>query len=86
MPRPGPSAGAAGLLASFRAIVGARHVLTGEMQTRRYRQGYRFGQGRVLAVVRPGSLVEQWWLLQACIGAGAIVITDRKSTRLNSSH
>lgn len=82
MPRPGPSAGAAGLLASFRAIVGARHVLTGEMQTRRYRQGYRFGQGRVLAVVRPGSLVEQWWLLQACIGAGAIVITQAANTGL----
>ncbi|NII72001.1 D-lactate dehydrogenase [Dyella sp. SG562] len=72
----------AALLAACRGIVGARHVLTGDAKTRRYRQGYRFGNGKVLAVIRPGSLVEQWHALAACIAAGAVVITQASNTGL----
>ncbi len=49
------------------AIVGRRHVLTGEARSRRYRSGYRTGGGAALAVVRPGSLLEQWRVVQACV-------------------
>ncbi|QRQ88792.1 D-lactate dehydrogenase [Cupriavidus oxalaticus] len=70
------------LLASFAEIVGGRNVLTGDAQTRRYRTGYRFGTGRVLAVVRPGTLVEQWRVLAACVAARAIVITQASNTGL----
>ncbi|WP_346948626.1 D-lactate dehydrogenase [Dyella sp.] len=72
----------AALLAACRGIVGARHVLTGDAKTRRYRQGYRFGNGKVLAVIRPGSLVEQWHALAACLAAGAVVITQASNTGL----
>ena len=47
------------LLAQMRQIVGASHVLTDEQSTRRFRKGHRTGEGNVLAVVRPGSLLEQ---------------------------
>lgn len=70
------------LLASLREIVGASHVLTGDAQTRRYRTGYRFGTGRVLAVVRPGTLYEQWQALSACVAARVIVITQASNTGL----
>ncbi|MDR5816215.1 D-lactate dehydrogenase [Caballeronia sp. LZ033] len=70
------------LLASLGEIVGARNVLTGDAQTRRYRTGYRFGAGRVLAVVRPGTLLEQWHALAACCAARAIVITQASNTGL----
>jgi D-lactate dehydrogenase len=70
------------LLASLGDIVGARHVLTSDAQTRRYRTGYRFGAGRVLAVVRPGTLVEQWRVLAACVAARATVITQASNTGL----
>ena len=70
------------LLASLGEIVGARNVLTSDAQTRRYRTGYRFGTGRVLAVVRPGTLVEQWRVLAACVAARAIVITQASNTGL----
>jgi len=70
------------LLASLDDIVGARNVLTSDAQTRRYRTGYRFGSGRVLAVVRPGTLVEQWQVLAACVAARAIVITQASNTGL----
>ncbi|MEX3671655.1 D-lactate dehydrogenase [Paraburkholderia phenoliruptrix] len=62
--------------------VGRRRVLTGERATRRYRTGIRFGEGRVLAVVRPGSLVEQWRALEACVRACAIVIPQASNTGL----
>lgn len=70
------------LIAALGGIVGARHVLTGDAPTRRYRTGYRFGSGRVLAVVRPGTLVEQWRVLAACMAARAIVITQASNTGL----
>lgn len=70
------------LLARLRTIVGPAHVLTRDRQTRRYRQGYRFGSGQVAAVVRPGSLVEQWRALQACIDAGTAIIMQAANTGL----
>ena len=70
------------LLASLRATVGASHVLTGDRQTRRYRKGYRFGDGPVLAVVRPGTLVELWRVLQAAVEAGCAVILQAANTGL----
>ena len=77
-----PGARGAELKARLQAIVGAAHVLTGDEATRRYRTGYRFGSGPVLAVVRPGSLVEQWRVLQACVEAGTIVIMQAANTGL----
>ena len=62
--------------------VGRRHVLTGERATRRYTTGIRSGEGKVLAVVRPGSLVQQWRALQACVEACAIVIPQASNTGL----
>jgi D-lactate dehydrogenase len=69
-------------LGSLRTVVGAGHVLTGEEATRRYRTGYRFGSGPVLAVVRPGSLVELWRVVQACVAADKIVIMQAANTGL----
>jgi len=48
------------LLDKLRSIAGKRHVLTGDTETRRFRQGYRYGGGQALAVVQPGTLVEMW--------------------------
>ncbi|QJU57904.1 D-lactate dehydrogenase [Sphingomonas sp. AP4-R1] len=70
------------LIAGLRAIVGGAHVLTGDARTRRFATGYRFGSGPVMAVVRPGSLVEQWRTLQACVAANVIVIMQSANTGL----
>jgi D-lactate dehydrogenase (quinone) len=72
----------AGFLDQLRTIVGHRHVLTGQASTRRYRTGFRFGSGPALAVVRPGSLVEQWKVLKACAAAGKIIIMQAANTGL----
>jgi len=76
------SRGTAALLAQLRAIVGDAHVLCGDKPTRRFRKGYRFGDGPVLAVVRPGTLLEQWRALQAIVAANAIVIMQAANTGL----
>ena len=70
------------LIEQLQSIVGAAHVLVDEDATRRYRTGIRFGSGDALAVVRPGSLLEQWQVLQACVQAKVIVISQAANTGL----
>ena len=67
----------------MRDIVGTDHVLTEARQTRRFRKGYRYGDGKVLAVVRPGTLVEQWRVFKAAVEGGCIVIMQAANTGLN---
>jgi D-lactate dehydrogenase len=83
MPTASPSISSDALLAQLRSIVGAEHVLTAERDTRRYRKGYRYGDGDALAVVRPGTLLEQWRVFKAVVEAGCIVITQGANTGLN---
>jgi D-lactate dehydrogenase (quinone) len=66
----------------LKAIVGPRHVLTKPESTLRYRVGFRFGDGPVFAVVRPGNLVEQWRVLKACVASDKIIIMQAANTGL----
>jgi D-lactate dehydrogenase len=77
-----PANAAHTLIADLRNIVGEKHTLTDPGATRRYRTGFRFGAGKALAVVRPGTLIEQWNVLQACIAANVIVIAQASNTGL----
>jgi D-lactate dehydrogenase len=70
------------LLQQLRQAVGAAHVLTHDQATRRFRKGHRTGEGAVLAVVRPGTLLEQWQVLQATVAANRIVIMQAANTGL----
>ena len=74
--------GHASVLAQLRMAVGSRHVLTGDKATRRFRRGYRFGDGQVLAVVRPGTLLELWRVLQTAVQGGAAIILQAANTGL----
>jgi D-lactate dehydrogenase len=71
------------LLTQLRSFVGDQHVHTDPRANRRWRKGYRYGEGKVLAVVRPGTLLEQWRAFKACIEAGRIVILNAANTGLN---
>ena len=70
------------LLSRLRAIVGYQHVLTGARKTARYRAGYRTGSGAALAVVRPGNLLEQWRVVQACVAADISIVMQAANTGL----
>src|SRR5258707_5985380 len=80
--RRNPAKDDAGLIEELHAIVGRSHVLTDPESTRRFRTGFRFGSGSAVAVVRPGSLVEQWRVLEACVAANMIVIMQSANTGL----
>lgn len=71
-----------GFIQQLKSIVGPRNVLTKPASTLRYRKGFRFGNGPVLAVVQPGGLVEQWRVLKACVAAGKIIIMQGANTGL----
>jgi D-lactate dehydrogenase len=70
------------LIERLQAVVGRRYVLVGDRHTRRFRKGYRFGDGKVLAAVRPGTLLEQWRVLEACVAADVIIIMQAANTGL----
>lgn len=79
---PSPAISGQALLMQLRQVVGSAHVLTGEQATRRFCKGHRTGQGPVLAVVRPATLLEQWQVLQAAVAADRIVIMQAANTGL----
>ncbi|MDR7030941.1 D-lactate dehydrogenase [Rhizobium rosettiformans] len=70
------------LIHQLQDIVGRRYVHTGARGTRRFRRGYRYGDGEVLAAVEPGTLVEQWRVLEACIAADVAIIFQAANTGL----
>jgi D-lactate dehydrogenase len=70
------------LIEALQKIVGRSHVVTGAERTRGFCTGFRFGSGSVVAVVRPGSLVEQWRILKVVIAAKKIVIMQAANTGL----
>lgn len=70
------------LISKLSSFVGRRHVLTGERETERFRKGYRSGEGAAMAVVRPGTPLELWRVLEACVGADKIVIMQASNTGL----
>ncbi len=55
-------------------LVGHSHLLTDPAKTARYRKGFRSGHGDALAVVFPGSLLELWRVLKACVTADKIIL------------
>lgn len=81
-PRSDPEVTMSSLVPRLIAIVGQRHVLTGSARTSHFAKGFRVGSGPVLAVVRPGTLVEQWRLLRECVSAGVIIIMQAANTSL----
>ncbi|MEO1285989.1 MAG: D-lactate dehydrogenase, partial [Pseudomonadota bacterium] len=70
------------LISQFRQIVGTKHVLAGQKATERFRKGFRSGEGSALCVVRPGTLLEYWNVLQACVDADKIIIMQAANTGL----
>lgn len=70
------------LLAALADIVGPKHLLLDPRSNRAFRTGYRFGGGPALGVVRPGSLVEMWRVLKACVAADVAIILQAANTGL----
>ncbi len=70
------------LIKRLQKITGKRHVMTSERATKRFRKGFRSGEGDALAVVQPATLLEQWQVLEACVDADKIIIMQAANTGL----
>ncbi|MCK5934859.1 MAG: D-lactate dehydrogenase [Fulvimarina manganoxydans] len=70
------------LLEDLERILGSRHLHVGDRATRLYRKGYRYGDGEVLCVARPGSLLEQWQVMETCVAADVVMIFQAANTGL----
>jgi len=69
-------------ISALTEIVGRRNVYTDPRQSERYRKGFRSGEGEAEAVVFPGTLLEQWRIVQACVAGNRIVIMQAANTGL----
>jgi D-lactate dehydrogenase len=76
------SADAQAAIDAFIGILGKGDVLTSARATAPYVHGYRFGSGDVLAVLRPGSLVDMWRALQVCVDHDLTVFNQAANTGL----
>ncbi|WP_174296352.1 D-lactate dehydrogenase [Sphingomonas bacterium] len=78
----------ANLILSLRDVVGRSQVLVTSRGTRRYWQGYRTEPGHgstrsgMLAVVRPGTLVELWRVLRVLVAQEVAIIVQAANTGL----
>ncbi|WP_122049282.1 D-lactate dehydrogenase [Asaia bogorensis] len=70
------------LLVLLRQIVGTPHVLVAPHATAPYTKGFRFGSGKVRAVIRPRTLVEFWRVAELCVAADQIMIVQAANTGL----
>jgi len=48
------------LISRLTQTVGEKYIITDPAKTEQYRQGYRFGEGKALAGLRPGAGFGKW--------------------------
>ena len=70
------------LIKDLKTIVGSAYVLVNDIHKSPYCEGYRFGKGHAIAVVRPKNLVQLWQSLKACVKHQACIIMQAANTGL----
>ena len=70
------------ILKNLQEIVGPKFILKDKWRKQSYSKGWRYGEGDSLAVVRPGTLIEIWKILQICVKYEVIVIMQAANTGL----
>ena len=64
------------------SITGNKYILSGKWDKQPYINGWRYGNGDALAIVKPGCLLEMWKVLEICVNADVIVIMQAANTGL----
>ncbi len=70
------------LLDELRALLGTDALLTEGPDLEKYEKGWRYGQGRALAVARPGTTAEVSKVLAFCHASGVKVVPQGANTGL----
>ena len=66
----------------FISAIGSKFVVTGKWQKQPFVNGWRYGKGDALAVLKPANLLELWKLLKICISQDFIIIMQAANTGL----
>ena len=67
---------------NLKDIVGKKYIITNNLRKQPYTRGWRYGQGEAIAVVKPGTLLEIWKILQICVDKEIIIIMQAANTGL----
>lgn len=70
------------IIEQLEAIVGSQFTLIDSAKKQPFTQGFRFGSGEALAVVRPATLIEIWRVLSVCVEHDLTIIMQAANTGL----
>ena len=70
------------IINELKLISGDKYVITSKWGKEPFSKGWRYGEGETLAVVKPGTLLEIWKVLQKCVEHNVIVIMQAANTGL----
>lgn len=70
------------LINQLTQIVGHKNIITEPSKMGYYCNGFRYGSGKAIAVVTPKHILEQWYIVKACIQANVIIIMQAANTGL----
>ena len=70
------------ILIDLISITGNKYILSGKWDKQPYINGWRYGNGDALAIVKPGCLLEMWKVLEICVNADVIIIMQAANTGL----
>lgn len=70
------------LVKELKEIVGKKYIITDEWGKETFCKGWRYGEGKALAVAKPGTLLEIWKILKICVNNDIIIIMQAANTGL----
>ncbi len=66
----------------FKSVSGYNNVFINNWTKEPYINGWRYGKGEAIAIVKPGSLLEMWKILKICVKYDLIIIMQAANTGL----
>ena len=70
------------IINELKLISGDKYVITSKWGKEPFSKGWRYGEGETLSVVKPGTVLEIWKVLQKCVEHNVIVIMQAANTGL----
>ena len=70
------------VLNEFKSVIGNKYVLTHKWLKQPFINGWRYGNGDAIAVLKPGNLLQLWKLIEICVSNDFIIIMQAANTGL----
>ena len=70
------------IISEIKKISGSKYIITEDWRKQPYSKGWRYGKGNAFAVVKPGTLIEIWKILELCAKEDIIIIMQAANTGL----